>query len=50
MGEQILQVIIRNAPTEGPIIVAAYTNHALDQFLCGLLRKGIRNLVRMGSR
>ncbi|KAF1953214.1 P-loop containing nucleoside triphosphate hydrolase protein [Byssothecium circinans] len=34
----------------GPILIVTYTNHALDQTLENCLDKGIRNVVRIGSR
>ncbi|KAL4853487.1 NFX1-type zinc finger-containing protein 1 [Chlorella vulgaris] len=35
---------------EPPILVVCYTNHALDQFLEGLLDAGIESIVRLGGR
>jgi len=37
-------------PCIGPILCVCYTNHAIDQLLCGLLDKGIKNIVRIGGR
>lgn len=34
----------------GPILCVCYTNHALDQFLEGLLDEGIVSMARIGSR
>ena len=34
----------------GPILCVCYTNHALDQFLEGLMDAGIEKIVRVGSR
>ena len=45
--------ILREAshkPGVGPILVITFTNHALDQVLVGLLKAGIRDLVRVGGR
>ena len=36
--------------TEPPILVVCYTNHALDQFLEGLLDAGITEIIRMGGK
>lgn len=32
-----------------PILCLCYTNHALDQFLIGLIENGIENVVRVGG-
>jgi hypothetical protein len=49
IGVALVEVLLAsNAP--GPILVIAYTNHALDNFLVDLIDKGIKNLVRIGSR
>ena len=37
-------------PSVGPILIVCYTNHALDQFLEGLLAAGLTGLVRVGGR
>ena len=37
-------------PCVGPILVITFTNHALDQFLMGLVGAGIKDLVRVGGR
>ncbi len=37
-------------PVVGPILCVCYTNHALDQFLEGLMDAGIEKIVRAGSR
>ena len=37
-------------PCVGPILVITFTNHALDQFLIGLVKAGIKDLVRVGGR
>lgn len=33
----------------GPILILTYTNHALDQFLEGILKSGIESIIRMGG-
>ena len=40
----------RNAAKLGPIICVCYTNHALDQLLEHLVKDGVEQLVRLGSR
>ncbi|RHZ73578.1 hypothetical protein Glove_230g78 [Diversispora epigaea] len=40
----------REATKIGPILTICYTNHALDNFLEDLLKNGIDNIVRIGSR
>lgn len=37
-------------PIVGPIVCVTFTNHALDQFLEGLLDAGITDIVRVGGR
>lgn len=39
-----------SAAPDGGILVVSYTNHALDQFLLGLMDRGIDGLVRLGRR
>lgn len=34
----------------GPILCVCYTNHALDQFLVGLLNAGIESIIRVGGK
>ena len=34
----------------GPILLVTMTNHALDQFLEGLLKAGISKLIRVGGQ
>ncbi|CAI5537653.1 unnamed protein product [Closterium sp. Naga37s-1] len=34
----------------GPILCVCFTNHALDQFLEGIIASGIKNVVRVGGR
>eukprot|EP00210_Caulerpa_lentillifera_P007090 g6783.t1 len=36
-------------PTLAPILCVCFTNHALDQFLVGLLNAGIKGIVRVGG-
>ncbi|XP_033625660.1 NFX1-type zinc finger-containing protein 1-like isoform X1 [Asterias rubens] len=36
--------------TESPILVVCYTNHALDQFLEGIVAFGEENVIRVGGR
>ncbi|KNG83707.1 hypothetical protein ANOM_007842 [Aspergillus nomiae NRRL 13137] len=51
VGIQIAKCLIANRiPLLGPILCVCYTNHALDQFLQGLLDSGISKIVRIGSR
>ncbi|RHZ77870.1 hypothetical protein Glove_169g29 [Diversispora epigaea] len=40
----------RKATRIGPILTICYTNHALDNFLEDLLKHGIKNILRIGSR
>jgi hypothetical protein len=52
-GEAIIEVLLANKAKAnlGPIICICQTNHALDQLLEHLyLRKGIKRIVRLGSR
>ena len=37
-------------PCVGPVLIVCFTNHALDQFLEGLLEAGLEGLVRVGGR
>ncbi|KAG6889416.1 hypothetical protein C0992_005273 [Termitomyces sp. T32_za158] len=47
-GIELLRVLIRSAT---PILMIAFTNHALDHLLTGVLDVGITNkIVRLGSR
>lgn len=39
-----------NKEGDTPMIIVAYTNHALDQFLTGLAEYGHKNILRVGSR
>lgn len=47
-GLRIAQALLHNRKA-GPMLVIAYKNHALDHFMEGLLRCGIRNMVRIGG-
>ena len=57
LGVQLMRVLrsmlearrsaLKNEP---PILVVCFTNHALDQFLEGLLDAGITNIIRVGGR
>lgn len=48
-GVEILRVLVKNKA--GPILMIAFTNHALDHLLCSVLDAGItQNVVRLGSR
>ncbi|XP_003739348.1 NFX1-type zinc finger-containing protein 1, partial [Galendromus occidentalis] len=49
VGLRIVESILRHKVTASPILVVCYTNHALDQFLEGML-KFTRSLVRIGGR
>lgn len=37
VGLKLVEMILHNRLTSAPILVVCYTNHALDQFLGGLL-------------
>ena len=39
-----------SGPCIGPVLIVCFTNHALDQFLEGLLAAGLTDLVRVGGR
>ena len=47
---KLVQVLIANQAAQGPILVECLTNHALDQFLEGLVAMGIQGIIRVGSR
>lgn len=50
VGLKVAEVLLRNDHLfSGPILVVCYTNHALDQFLEGIMRF-CGNIVRVGSR
>ena len=36
-------------PCIGPVLIVCFTNHALDQFLEGLLAAGLKDMVRVGG-
>lgn len=40
----------RALPCVGPVLIVCFTNHALDQFLEGLVAAGLTSLVRVGGR
>ncbi|KAL7286568.1 hypothetical protein TKK_0019195 [Trichogramma kaykai] len=49
---KIVSTLIKNKELwryQGPLLVVCYTNHALDQFLEGIL-KSTKNIVRIGSK
>ena len=37
-------------PRQSQVLIVCYTNHALDQFVEGLLKMGHENILRVGSR
>ena len=43
-------LLANRKPNDPPILVLCLTNHALDQFLEGVLALGEENVVRVGSR
>ena len=51
-GVAIVKALLRNrkAADLGPIICVCYTNHALDQLLEHLLKDGVLQVIRLGSR
>lgn len=50
LGVKIASTLLKNLSLEGtPMLVICYTNHALDQFLEGIL-KVTNNIVRLGSQ
>ncbi|PWY75451.1 P-loop containing nucleoside triphosphate hydrolase protein [Aspergillus heteromorphus CBS 117.55] len=50
VGLQIARCLLDNQESLqlGPILCVCYTAHALDQFLDGLVKSGISNIVRIG--
>ena len=58
IGLKVVQVLLENSHVwnttasdeNSPILVVCYTNHALDQFLEGLLKFVRRGMVRVGGR
>ncbi|CZT11782.1 related to helicases [Rhynchosporium graminicola] len=51
-GVAIIKALLHNrkAADLGPIICVCYTNHALDQLLEHLVKDGVRQVIRLGSR
>ncbi|KAA6410497.1 MAG: hypothetical protein FRX48_05919 [Lasallia pustulata] len=51
-GVAIIKALVKNrdAAKLGPIICVCYTNHALDQLLEHLIKDGVEQLIRLGSR
>lgn len=51
-GVAIIKTLLHNreAADLGPIICVCYTNHALDQLLEHLVKDGISQIIRIGSR
>lgn len=51
-GVAIIKALLNNriAADLGPIICVCYTNHALDQLLEHLLKDGVTQVIRLGSR
>lgn len=51
-GVAIIKTLLKNreAAKIGPIICVCYTNHALDQLLEHLVKDGVKQLIRLGSR
>ena len=51
-GVAIIKTLLENrkAAQLGPIICVCYTNHALDQLLEHLVKDGVEQLIRLGSR
>ncbi|WPG98204.1 Hypothetical protein R9X50_00099100 [Acrodontium crateriforme] len=51
-GVAIVKALLHNrkAANLGPIICVCYTNHALDQLLEHLVKDGVRQIIRIGSR
>ncbi len=51
-GVAIIKTLLKNqkAAKLGPIICVCYTNHALDQLLENLIKGGVEQLIRLGSR
>lgn len=47
-GVELIRVLIANKC--GPILMIAFTNHALDHLLAAVLDIGIQKIVRLGSR
>lgn len=51
-GVAIIKTLLKNrqAAKLGPIICVCYTNHALDQLLEHLVKDGVEQIIRLGSR
>ena len=51
-GVNIIKALLSNrkAAELGPIICVCFTNHALDQLLEHLLKDGVKQIIRLGSR
>lgn len=51
-GVAIIKTLLRNrrAADLGPIICVCYMNHALDQLLKHLVKDGVMQVIRLGSR
>ncbi|XP_054285406.1 NFX1-type zinc finger-containing protein 1-like [Macrosteles quadrilineatus] len=49
LGLQIVRALLDNVRSSSPILVVCYKNHALDQFLEGILN-ATKKIVRMGGR
>ena len=51
LGIQLMRTLLRCLPDSAlPILCVCYTNHALDQFLLGLVEAGVDGVVRVGGR
>ncbi|KAH0538544.1 hypothetical protein FGG08_004877 [Glutinoglossum americanum] len=52
VGVEMVKVLLANRKEAklGPIICVCYTNHALDQILEHLIRDGVSQVIRLGSR
>jgi superfamily II DNA or RNA helicase len=48
VGAELCSILVQH--TDTTVLCVCYTNHALDQFLESLLKKGIRDIVRIGGR
>ncbi|ERF70407.1 hypothetical protein EPUS_05226 [Endocarpon pusillum Z07020] len=52
LGVTLIKALLKNrdAAELGPIICVCYTNHALDQLLENLIKDGVEQVIRLGSR
>ncbi|CAL1546920.1 unnamed protein product [Lymnaea stagnalis] len=50
IGLKIMKILLENLEKSGPVLVVCYTNHALDQFLEGMLDFCSEGVVRVGGR